>query len=72
MSKPVLGSGNKAVLPSNILKPNKITFKKKFQMDAPDEKQSGFNPLVRNIEEDNVESLADNELNNNNRRPPLQ
>ena len=57
MSKPVLGSGNKAVLPSNILKPNKITFKKKFQMDAPDEKQSGFNQLVRNVEDDNVDSL---------------
>ena len=38
MSKPVLGSGSKATLPSNILKPNKITFKKKFQMDLPDEK----------------------------------
>lgn len=61
MSKPVLGSGNKATLPSNILKPNKITFKKKFQMDVPDDKQSGILP-VRNLEEDNVESLMDNEI----------
>ena len=71
MSKPVLGSGNKAVLPSNILKPNKITFKKKYQMEAPDERQSGFNPPIKNAEEDNVESLVDNDLNRNNRRPPL-
>lgn len=30
MSKPMLGSGGKAILPSNIIKPNKIMFKKKF------------------------------------------
>ena len=63
MSKPILGSGNKAILPSNILKPNKITFKKKFQMEVPDEKQSGLTNL-RNVDEDVVESLIDNEAQN--------
>jgi hypothetical protein len=40
MSKPSLG-GNKATLPSAIIKPGKYK-SKKFQMDMPDEKQSGI------------------------------
>jgi hypothetical protein len=40
MSKPVFGAG-KATLPSAIIKPGKYK-PVKFQMDMPDEKQSGI------------------------------
>lgn len=52
MAKPAFaGLGNptgagKAVLPSSIIKPGKYQ-PKKFQMDMPDEKQSGLQFLKR-------------------------
>lgn len=58
MSKPMIGGG-KATLPSAIIKPGKYK-PKKFQMDMPDEKQSGIYGLKsgNNDEDDLVESLA--------------
>ena len=56
MSKPVFG-GNKATLPSAIIRPGKYQ-PKKFQMDLPDEKQSGLYNLKRDEDDDVVESLA--------------
>jgi hypothetical protein len=61
MAKPAFAglggpSGGKAVLPSSIIKPGKYQ-PKKFQMEMPDEKQSGLFGLRRD-EEEVVESLA--------------
>lgn len=64
MSKPLIG-GSKATLPSAIIKPGKYK-PKKFQMDLPDEKQSGIYGLKANDDEDDlVESLALDENNSN-------
>lgn len=59
MSKPVFGGGTKSTLPSAIIKPGKYK-PKKFQMDMPDEKQSGIYGIQRNINDDDnlVESMA--------------
>jgi len=63
MSKPMMGAGVKATLPSNIIRPGKIKFKEKFKMDMPDEKESGLNLVKkRNYE---VESLIDHEIMQN-------
>ncbi len=56
MSKPVFG-GNKATLPSAIIRPGKYQ-PKKFQMEMPDEKQSGIYGLKKEDDDDVVESLA--------------
>ena len=61
MSKPALG-GNKATLPSAIIRPGKNK-PKKYQMDMPDEKQSGMYGIKKEFEDDVVESLA---LDDNN------
>ena len=59
MSKPVFGGGTKSTLPASIIKPGKYK-PKKFQMDMPDEKQSGIYGLQNNMndDDDNVESMA--------------
>jgi hypothetical protein len=61
MAKPAFagigGAGGKAVLPSSIIKPGKYQ-PKKFQMEMPDEKQSGLYGIKRNDDDDLVESLA--------------
>jgi len=68
MSKPLLGGGGKATLPSAIIKPGKYK-PKKFQMDMPDEKQSGIYGIRAPEEEDElVESMA---LDESARGPPL-
>lgn len=67
MSKPMLGGGGKATLPSAIIKPGKYK-PKKFQMDMPDEKQSGIYGIRAPDEDELVESMA---LDESARGPPL-
>jgi hypothetical protein len=71
MSKPVFGA-NKATLPSAIIRPGKYQ-PKKFQMDMPDEKDSGMYGIKKDVEEDVVESLAldDNNFKQKSNLPPF-
>ena len=57
MSKPSLGGSTKTTLPSSVIKPGKYK-PKKFQMDMPDEKDSGMYGLKNNMDDELVESLA--------------
>lgn len=56
MTKPQFGGGSKATLPTAIIRPGKYK-PVKFQMEMPDEKQSGIYGLKGN-DDDNVESMS--------------
>ena len=74
MAKPAFaGLGNpsgKAVLPSSIIKPGKYQ-PKKFQMEMPDEKQSGLYGIKHHDEDDVVESLALDESSRRTSNKPV-
>ena len=58
MTKPQLGGGNKSTLPTVIIRPGKYK-PVKFQMEMPDEKQSGIYGLKSQVNEDDmVESMS--------------
>lgn len=58
----MLNAGGKATLPSSVIKSYKIKPREKFVMDVPDEAESGFTFLNKNMEDEVVESLKDDEF----------
>ena len=57
----------------NLVPPSYFVQPKKFQMDMPDEKDSGMYGIKKDVEEDVVESLAldDNNFKQKSNLPPF-